>query len=228
MAKEVAVIASASALSDEQVVARVLSGEIALYEVIMRRYNTRIYRVARSILKNDHEAEDVMQDAYVRAFQHLDQFAGRSKFSTWLTRIAVHEALARVHKGKRFEEWDDMHETEQGKIEAAQAKSDPETEAVSGELSQILEATIARLPEQYRTVVMLRDVEELSTSEAADCLSITEDNVKVRLHRAHGLLRKELLAKAKISAKEIFPFHAVRCDRIVAAVFARIRALVPN
>jgi RNA polymerase sigma-70 factor, ECF subfamily len=222
MSKELLTIPSASTLSDEQVVERVLTGETALYEVIMRRYNTRLYRVARSILRNDTEAEDVMQDAYVRAYQHLDQFAGRSKFSTWLTRIAVHGALARVNKGKRFEEWDDMNETEQHTIEAAQPKSDPEAEAASSELTQILEATISRLPPQYRSVVMLRDVEELSTSEAADCLSITEDNVKVRLHRAHGLLRKELLAKAKISAKELFPFHATRCDRIVAAVFARI------
>src|SRR5437870_6682800 len=94
---------TAVVISDEQVIERVLAGETALYEVVMRRYNTRLYRVTRAILKNDGEAEDVMQDAYVRAFQHLHQFAGRSKFSTWLTRIAIHEALARARKGKRFE-----------------------------------------------------------------------------------------------------------------------------
>ena len=104
MADEVRTLAGTSALSDEEVVERVLAGDTALYEVVMRRYNTRLYRVARAILKNDGEAEDVMQDAYVRAFQYLGQFAGRSKFSTWLTRIAVHEALARARKAKRFEE----------------------------------------------------------------------------------------------------------------------------
>ena len=91
-------------LSDEEVVARVLAGQTAMFEIVMRRHNQRLYRVARAILRNDGEAEDVMQDAYVRAYEHLDQFAGRAKFSTWLTRIAVHEALARQHRGNRFQE----------------------------------------------------------------------------------------------------------------------------
>jgi len=214
----------AGALPDEQIVQRVLAGETALYEVVMRRYNTRLYRVARAILKNDTEAEDVMQDAYVRAFQHLDQFAGHSAFSTWLTRIAVHEALGRVRRSKRLEEWDEMSESKQDSIKAAQVRSNPESDAASGELSRLLEQAIENLPENYRAVVMLRDVEELSTSEAA-CLSLTEDNVKIRLHRAHGLLRKELYAKAKISTAGAFPFHAPRCDRVVSAVFAALAAL---
>lgn len=225
MAEDLLTLKSAGALSDEEVIERVLAGETALYEVVMRRYNTRLYRVARAILKNDGEAEDVMQDAYVRAFQHLDQFAGRSKFSTWLTRIAVHEALARVHKARRIEEWDDMNESKQNRIRAAQVRSNPESEAASGELSRLLEQAIENLPEDYRAVVMMRDVEELSTSETAECLSITEDNVKIRLHRAHGLLRKELYSKAKISTAVAFPFHAPRCDRVVSAVFAVLAAL---
>jgi RNA polymerase sigma-70 factor, ECF subfamily len=225
MVDQVLTLQAAGALPDEQIVERVLAGETALYEVVMRRYNTRLYRVARAILKNDGEAEDVMQDAYVRAFQHLDQFAGRSMFSTWLTRIAVHEALARVRKAKRLEEWDDMNEGKQDRIAAAQVRSNPESEAASGELSRLLEQAIENLPENYRAVVMMRDVEEMSTSETAECLSITEDNVKIRLHRAHGLLRKELYAKAKISTTEAFPFHAARCDRVVAAVFSVLAAL---
>src|SRR5215467_14148678 len=116
MADEVLTLAGTSALSDEEVVERILAGDTALYEVVMRRYNTRLYRVARAILKNDGEAEDVMQDTYVRAFQHLDQFAGRAKFSTWLTRIAVHEALARLQKARRFEDWDAMNESNRDKI----------------------------------------------------------------------------------------------------------------
>ena len=225
MADQILTLQAVGALSDEQIVEHVLAGETALYEVVMRRYNTRLYRVARAILKNDGEAEDVMQDAYVRAFQHLDQFAGRAKFSTWLTRIAVHEALARVHKAKRFEEWDDMNESKQDRIGAAQTRSDPESEAASGELRRLLEEAIEKLPENYRAVVMLRDVEEMSTEEAAECLSISEDNVKIRLHRAHEVLRKELYSKAKISTTEAFPFHAPRCDRVVSAVFSVLAAL---
>ncbi len=225
MAGEVLPLAGAAALSDEEVVDRVLAGDTALYEVVMRRHNTRLYRVTRAILKNDSEAEDVMQDAYVRAFQHLGQFEGRAKFSTWLTRIAVHEALARVHKGRRFEDWDDMDENQQDEIGAIQLRSNPESETASVEMSKILEHAIESLPEQYRTVVMMRDVEEMTTAETADCLSLTEENVKIRLHRAHGMLRKELYQNARISAVDAFPFHAPRCDRVVANVFARLAAL---
>lgn len=225
MADEALTLAGASALSDEEVVEQVLAGDTPLYEVVMRRYNTRLYRVARAILKNDGEAEDVMQDAYVKAFQNLGQFEGRAKFSTWLTRIAVHEALARAHKAKRFEDWDDMHENLQNEIGAIPPRSNPESETALAEMSKILEQAIEGLPEQYRTVVMMRDVEEMSTAETAECLSLTEDNVKIRLHRAHGMLRKELYQNARISAADAFPFHAPRCDRVVANVFARLAVL---
>ncbi|HYK48822.1 MAG TPA: sigma-70 family RNA polymerase sigma factor, partial [Terriglobales bacterium] len=137
MGHEALTLAGAAALSDEEVVERVLAGDTPLYEVVMRRYNTRLYRVARAILKNDGEAEDVMQDAYVRAFQHLGQFEGRAKFSTWLTRIAVHEALARAHKAKRFEDWDDMHENLQNEIGAIPLRANPESETALVEMSKI-------------------------------------------------------------------------------------------
>jgi RNA polymerase sigma-70 factor, ECF subfamily len=225
MADEVLTLAGTTALSDEEIVERILAGDTALYEVVMRRYNTRLYRVARAILKNDGEAEDVMQDAYVRAFQHLGEFEGRAKFSTWLTRIAVHEALARAQKARRFEDWDNMNENQQNKTGATLLRSTPESEAASVEMSKILEQAIESLPEQYRAVVMMRDVEEMTTAETAECLSLTEDNVKIRLHRAHGMLRKELYANARISAADAFPFHAPRCDRVVANVFARLAAL---
>ena len=225
MPTDVLTLTAAGTLSDEEVVQRVLQGEMALYEVVMRRYNTRLYRVARAILKNDSEAEDVMQDTYVRAFQHLSQFAGRAKFSTWLTRIAVHEALARLQKAKRFEDWDAMNESKQDKIGLAPMRSDPESKTATAEMSRILEQTIQNLPEQYRLVVMMRDIEEMTTAETAECLSLTEDNVKIRLHRAHGMLRRDLYAKAKISTAETFPFHAPRCDRVVANVFAILAAM---
>lgn len=211
------------ALSDEEVVERVLAGNTALYEVVMRRYNTRLYRVARAILKSDVEVEDVLQEAYISAFQHLDQFQGRSKFGTWLTRIAVNEALARMHKADRLEEWDPMKHEE--RAAESRGRPTPETEAASGELGRLLERSIESLPEGYRAVVMLRDVEGMSTAETAECLSMTEDNVKVRLHRAHAMLRKELFARASLSTAEAFPFHAPRCDRVVAGVFARLGGL---
>ena len=172
MADEVLTLRTAGALTDEEVVERVLAGDTALYEVVMRRYNTRLYRVARGILNNDSDAEDVMQDAYVRAFQHLGQFAGRAKFSTWLTRIAVHEALARANRAKRFEDWDDMNENKQNEIGMSPTSPTPESETASFEMIEILEKAIGSLPEPYRAVVMMRDVEEMTTAETAECLSL--------------------------------------------------------
>lgn len=225
MAEAVLTLTGAAAFSDEELVERILAGNTALYEIVMRRYNTRLYRVARAIVQHDGEAEDVMQDAYVKAFQHLHQFAGRAKFSTWLTRIAVHEALARLQKTKRFEDWDDMKPSKQQEIGATITKANPESQTASSEMSKILENAIERLPDQYRAVVMLRDVEEMTTAETAESLSLTEDNVKIRLHRAHRMLRTQLYENARISTADAFPFHAVRCDRVVANVFSRLAAI---
>ena len=217
---EVLEIARASAWTDEQVIERVLAGETALYEIIMRRYNQRLYRVVRAILRDDNEAEDVMQDAYVRAYQNLGQFASRSAFSTWLVRIAVHEALARLRRRNRFAALDEEEET--GEVHAASGDPDPEQMLSQSELRRVLEQSILQLPPRYRTVVMLRDIEEMSTAETAAALGISEQNVKVRLHRAHVLARKMLLTRVGVCAKAAFPFMNARCDRVVAGVFARI------
>lgn len=221
-------LAAAAQLSDEEVIARVLEGETALFEIIMRRYNQRLYRVARSILRDDGEAEDVMQDAYVRAYQHLSQFEGRSKFSTWLTRIAVHEALARLHRRRNIEELDAMIQPEQERLQATHCEpafASPEQSASRRELALLLEEAIERLPEKYRTVFVLREIEEASTAEAAESLELTEENVKVRLHRARALLRRDLYARAGNAAADVMPFYAPRCDRVVAAVLERISRL---
>jgi RNA polymerase sigma-70 factor (ECF subfamily) len=218
-------------LSDEQVVERVLAGETPLFEILMRRYNQRLYRVARAILRDDSEAEDVMQEAYVRAYQHLNQFAGRAKFSTWLTRIAVHEALARSYRRNRFADLASQDRAT-GDLETADPMSNipsknpnPEQDVASSELRALLEKSILNLPESYRSVLMLRDMEEMSTAETAECLQISEENVKVRLHRARALLRRELYAQTGRSFTESFQFHAVRCDRVVRNVFDRIAQL---
>ena len=208
--------------TDEQVVERVIGGETALYEIIMRRYNQRLYRVVISILRDGDETEDVLQDAYVRAYEHLAQFEGRASFSTWLTRIAVHEALARVRSRSRMQQLD--ADTDEGDISVnlRSALANPEETTSEAELVRLLEQSILGLPEQYRTVLTLRDVEELNTSETAAALGLSEENVKVRLHRARALLRTGLLARIGTSTRELFPFMGQQCDRVVEGVFARL------
>lgn len=214
------------ALSDEDVVGRILAGDGALFEVLMRRYNQRLYRVARAILRNDGEAEDVMQQAYVQAYAHLGQFGGRARFSTWLTKIAVHEALGRVRKRARDAAPRRRSADTGGELDpmsrVRSTSPDPEQQAVQGELRSLLEAAITSLPAGYRAVVMLREVEGLSTAETADCLGLREDAVKTRLHRARALLREELYERAGVSAPTAFSFHLTRCDRVVSAVFRHL------
>jgi RNA polymerase sigma-70 factor (ECF subfamily) len=224
---------TSSELSDEAVVARVLAGETALFEIVMRRYNQRLYRVARSILRDDSEAEDVMQEAYVRAYQHLNQFAGRAKFSTWLTRIAVHEALARSYRRNRFADLTAKDSADPSPLgdpmnNIPTKTANPEEQVSSSELRGLLEKAILQLPESYRSVLMLRDLEELSTADTAECLQISEENVKVRLHRARALLRRELYQRTGRTMTESFQFQAPRCDRVVRNVFERIAEIMRN
>jgi RNA polymerase sigma-70 factor, ECF subfamily len=219
-------LVSSPNLSDEEVVKRVLSGDGALFEILMRRYNQRLYRVARSILRDEAESEDVMQDTYVRAYQHLRQFAGRAKFSTWLTRIAVHEALARVQRRNRFQDLDPIAAPEGDGMELLKSHDrDPEQLAGNAELRLLLEEAVAGLPEGYRSVFMLREVEQMSTQETAEVLDLTEATVKVRLHRAHALLRRALYERTGATATHAFAFAAPRCDRVVSAVFHRLADL---
>lgn len=211
-------------LSDEEIVTRVLAGDTEMFEIVMRRYNQRLYRVARAILRNDDEAEDVMQDAYVRAYEHLEQFAGRAKFATWLTRIAVHEALARQRRGTRYQELDPTSELEGDPMDRfASSMPSPEQQVSNVEIRTLLENAIERLPDSYRAVFVLRDVEKMSAADAAEVLAISEDNVKMRLHRARVLLRKTLFEIAGAEAVEAFHFNAVRCNRVVRKVFERIQ-----
>lgn len=208
--------------TDDQVVERVLAGETALYEIIMRRYNQRLYRVVRAILRDDAETEDVVQDAYVRAYQHLSQFENRAPFSTWLARIAIHEAFARIRRRNRFEPLDSANYDGVSSVNPINSPLDPEQSTSRSEITRLLEEAVLALPEQYRTVLMLRDVEEMSIAETAAALSITEVNVKVRLHRGRALVRKHLFARAGATAKAAFPFMGARCDRVVERVFARL------
>jgi RNA polymerase sigma-70 factor (ECF subfamily) len=211
--------------TDEDVVERVLKGETALYEIIMRRYNQRLYRVAKAILRNEAEAEDVMQDAYVRAYQHLSQYSGRSPFGAWLTRIAVNESLARLRSRGRIQELEAMTNGERPELILMSNDKSPEQHASAREMNHLLEEAIMALPGPYRTVLMMRDVEEMSTADTAAALELTEENVKVRLHRARAALREELVTRAGVGRSDAFQFLGARCDHIVTAVFQRLANL---
>jgi len=206
-------IEPSSEITDEALVAKVLAGQAQLYEILIRRHNRRLYRAIRAVLRNDAEVDDVMQDAYVNAFTHLSQFRGGARFSTWLTRIAVYEAFARLRKAKRFTQTSGEEE----EMEAVQPT--PEDAASGRELRHVLERAIDALPENFRTVFVLRAVEEMSTSETAEVLDLPDDTVKTRLHRARSMLQKSLLERAE---GEVYEFHLSRCDRVVDVVFQRL------
>jgi RNA polymerase sigma-70 factor (ECF subfamily) len=213
-------------LNDEAVVGAILEGQTALYEILMRRYNERVYRAARAIVRDEKEAEDVMQQAYVNAYANLRQFNGQARFSTWLTRIAINEALARVRRRGRYEPFEDGFLKVESLMAARRHDDNPERLAFSGELRALLEWAIDRLPDGAREVFVLREVEGLSTAEVADALDVSEDVVKTRLSRARAALRRDLLERTGATAPEAFRFYRPRCDRIVAGVLARITTAV--
>ena len=198
--------------TDEEVVARVCAGDTQAFEILMRRYNQRLFRAARAILQNDADAEDAVQQAYLNAYRHLAQFEGRAKFSTWLTRIAVYEALSRRRRSrdKSGATGDEEHVTH-----VASATPDPERQAYVVQLGALLEAALAALPDGYRRVFMLREVDGLNTAETAQQLRLSEGTVKTRLHRAKGLLQRKL---HDVTPSTAFRFDGERCDRLVVAV----------
>ena len=215
-------------LTDEQVVRRVLAGEAALYELIVRRYNRRLYRTVRSIVRNESEVEEVMQQAYVQAYEHLGQFAGRASFGAWVTRIAVYAAFAHVRHAKREQstgaDADELssEEPESCAMSTQSPRTNPERAASDQELRAALEESVDSLPEHYRTVFVLRALEEMSVAETAEALGIQEETVKTRFFRARALLQQSLMERADATATRAFEFHLSRCDRVVAGVFARL------
>jgi RNA polymerase sigma-70 factor (ECF subfamily) len=212
--------------TDEGIVQAVLDGDTAVFELLMRRYNERLYRAARAITRDEREAEDVMQQAYVNAFAHLRQFKGHAQFATWLTRIAVNEALARVRLRGRYEPFDD-DPAQEDTVAPLWSSSDPERQAFAGELRDLLEWAIDALPAGAREVFVLRDVEGLNTADTAASLGVSEDVVKTRLSRARTALRRTLLDRAGATASDVFRFYRPRCDRLVAQVLMRIAGTAP-
>lgn len=212
--------------SDRELIEQVLDGNTAIFELLMRRYNERVYRAVRSIVRHEPEVEDVMQQAYVNAFTHLRQFTGSARFSTWLTRIAINEALARVRRQGRYETFDRAAPVAVPFATPSPGEN-PERQAFSQELRGLLEWAIDRLPNGMREVFVLRDVEGLSTLEAAECLGVSEDVVKTRLSRGRALLRRELMERTGATAPEAFHFYRPRCDRVVAQVLAALGTSSP-
>src|SRR5262249_2657233 len=212
------------ALHDSEIVRRVRAGDRALFEILMRRHNQQIYRAARAIVKDEADVEDVMQQAYINAYTHLGQFEERAPFSTALTRIAVNAAIAR---GQRRRTVLSMTENLEGsRVDVAEVMTSPqptpEHQAYAGELQRVLEEAVDELPEAYRAVFMLREIEGLSTSETGEGLGLGEEAVKTRLHRARAMLRQSVASRIGAVAAGAFQFQAPRCDRVVAAVLERI------
>ena len=216
MSAEPGAIVAAAADTDEELVRRIVEGDKPLFEIVMRRHNQRIYRAVRAVLGADEDVEDVMQQAYLNAYRHLGKFAGEARFSTWLTRIAVNEAIARRRKNARPFGW------EEDLMHLAAPDPDPERRAAAAELGAAVEREIAELPDAFRVVLVMRDVEELSTAETAACLEISEDLVKTRLHRARALLRENLYRRAGLTLQSVLTFGNNRCDRVVSAVLSSI------
>jgi RNA polymerase sigma-70 factor, ECF subfamily len=206
-------------LQDDELVRRVGAGETHLYELLMRRYNQRVFRVIRSVIPNDADAEDVLQEAWVRAFEHLDQFEGRASFSTWVTKIAFYESLARARKSAHLAALDENH---------GENMDDPEKQAMRGELGRMLQSAVDRLPTSYRSVFVMREVERMSTAETAECLEISEEAVKTRLHRSRAMLRRDLEERMGPALAEAYAFLGDRCDRVVAAVMQRVASLASS
>lgn len=211
-------------ITDEEIVARVVKGESLLFELLMRRHNQRVYRTVRAILGADDEAEDVMQQTYLNAFAHLSSFAGQARFSTWLTSIAVNEALARRRRsGVAALRLATAHDDEDDPILHIRASGpDPEQQVMTSELQHLVEQEIMALAESYRTVLVLRQVEGLSTEETAEVLGVSTDVVKTRLRRARVMLREALLERAGVTFERLFAFPATRCNRVVEAVMSKI------
>ena len=215
----------AAELPDDQVVARVRRGDTALYEIIIRRHNRRLFRATRSILRDDDAAQDAMQEAYVRAFTHLADYREQGHFGAWLTRIAVNEALMRRRKDQRYVPLEVPAGDEEDTVQQEQQTSHemtPEGLAGGGEMRRLIEIAVDRLPDGFRAVFVLRAIEQLSVTEVAACLDIPEATVRTRFHRARELMRRELDRYIDAAGPSAFDFAGARCDRMVARVFARV------
>jgi len=212
--------------SDAELARRVAGGENAAFELLMRRHNRTLFRTARAILRDDAEAEDTLQEAYMQAYQAMGSFRGEAKLSTWFARIVANEALMRLRKRARRAEIVPLQSSAAlqnfNEIPDPSMENSPESSAQRAETRRLLEAQIDALPDAYRTVFVLRAVEEMSVEETAEVLQIPEATVRSRFFRARSQLREALATKIDLACEEAFAFAGERCDRIVANVMERI------
>lgn len=222
-----ALSAQAARAADGDLVARILAKDQSAFESLMRAHNGRLFRVARAILKDDAEAEDALQDAYLDAYRHIDTFRGDSQLGTWLVRVVANHALMRLRRQKRDRNVIPFGTTEREDADRVSEMADPTTElpqaaTLRAEVRKMLERRIDELPMSFRTVFVLREVEEMSVEETAEALGIPAATVRSRLFRARGLLRAALARDLDLATGDVFGFAGGRCDRIVAAVLARL------
>jgi RNA polymerase sigma-70 factor, ECF subfamily len=217
---------------DSELVRRVAAQDHEAFRVLMKRHNQMLYRAARSVLKNEPEAEDAVQEAYMQAYRAMKDFRGDAKLSTWLVRIVVNEAITRLHKNTRRAEviqleggdlQHDQHSSEDSMNESA--PENPDGAAQRAETRRLLEAKIDQLPDAFRTVFVLRAVEEMTVEETAVALGIPEATVRTRFFRAKGLLREALSREIDLAHGDAFSFAGARCDRITANVMARLESM---
>jgi len=206
--------------TDDEVIARIIAGDKQLYAGIIKKYNARLYRVAMAIVNNDTEVEDIMQSVYLKAYEHLGQFSFRSAFSTWLTRILVNECLLRMKLKKRMTVVDETALDYKSTHTDSPSMRTPSDKMINTELKNILESSIRNLPEKYRVVFVMREIEGLSVAETQECLDLSEVNVKVRLNRAKILLKDSL--SLYYQKEDILHFHLTRCDRMMVTVMNKI------
>ena len=215
-----------SRLAADELLARARRREEAAVRAIIRDNNRRLFRLARSIVRDDSEAEDVVQEGYVRAFTRLGEFRGESSLSTWLTRIVINEALGRLRRRRPSVEWESIEAiggTEAQVIPFPSSQPDPERAMAQREIHHLLERAIDALPEPFRVVLVARLVEEMSIEETAELLDLRPETVKTRLHRARRLLRDDLERQVGPMLTDVFPFDGARCERVADAVIARLR-----
>ncbi|MGF7076032.1 sigma-70 family RNA polymerase sigma factor [Mucilaginibacter sp. 3215] len=202
--------------SDEEIVKRVVNGEKHLYEKLMRKFNERLYRISMSIINDDKEAEDIMQTAYLNAYRQLSNFKHQSSFSTWLIRILINESL--LHKKRKVQ----LEKTLTEHIRIDHQPETPLDNLMNKELKAILEKAVLTLPEKYRLVFVMREIQGMTTNETMEALEIGESNVKIRLNRAKEMLRTEL--NSYWQPGELLEFNLTRCDVIVNYVMHKINA----
>jgi len=206
--------------TDSELIDKIIQGDKRLYEGIIRKYNQRLYRIARSFIKNEDEIEDVMQETYIKAYQHLKQFEGKSQFSTWITRILINQANHSLNKEKRVKNHIVTSSEDIPDIKPS-SEPTPDQNLMNDEMKKYLEQAIDELPGSLRSVYIMREVEGLSVNETSEALSISIENVKTRLHRAKATLKDSLFEKAK-GEIDLFHFKMDRCDRIALVVMLQI------